>query len=137
MCVLDLWMLWIYVERCFKSYICWFDLCLSSLLVAFIFMSFFLLWKTHFLQARQLLDKSSTYSLLSSLSFSLSRKILTESRSIEISRFLLDKFSTTSSIHWATFCLADRFSTDSWSVEVFLPLTNPRQHLDRFISVEI
>ena len=45
------------------------DLCLSSLLVPFISLYFSLLWKTSFLQTRQLLDGSSTNSLLSTDSF--------------------------------------------------------------------
>ena len=49
-------MLCIYVERCFESLICWLDLCLSCLIVAFIFMYFPFLWKTLFLK----LDSFST-----------------------------------------------------------------------------
>ena len=59
MCILDLCMLCIYVERCFESLICCLYLCLSSLLVAFISTCFSLLWKTPFIQAQQLLDRSS------------------------------------------------------------------------------
>ena len=61
---LDLWMLCIYVERCFESLICCLDLWLSSLLVAFIFMCFSSLEKTFFFKlnsfstdSRQILDR--------------------------------------------------------------------------------
>ena len=50
MWVLDLWMLCLYVERCFESLICWLDPCLSSLLVAFISLCFSLLEKHSFLK---------------------------------------------------------------------------------------
>ena len=95
-------MLCIYVERCFESLICWLDLRLSSLLVAFISLCFSSL-KNSFFQARQLLDKSSTNSLLSSLSFFFSRQILTKFRSIEDSGFLLDRILIASSIHRENF----------------------------------
>ena len=56
--VLDLWMLCIVLWRdVFESLTCWLDLCLSSLLVAFISMCFSTLWKTHLLQAWQLFDR--------------------------------------------------------------------------------
>ena len=42
------WMFCIYVERCFESLICWLDLCLSSLLFAFISLCFFLFEKLIF-----------------------------------------------------------------------------------------
>ena len=76
MCVLDLWMLCIFIERSFESLMCWLDLCLSSLLVAFISMCFSHLWKTPSLQAWQLLDKSSTDSLLSKILFKVSILLL-------------------------------------------------------------
>ena len=53
---------------------------------------FFLSQKTPFLQARRLLNRSSTYFLLSSPSFSFSRKILMDSQSIKLFGFLLDSF---------------------------------------------
>ena len=62
MCV-GSWMLfffffWLLLLRdVFESLTCWLDVCLNSLLVAFISMCFSTLWKTHFLQARQLLDR--------------------------------------------------------------------------------
>ena len=56
-CVLDLWMLCIVLWRdVFESLTCWLDLCLSSLLVAFISMCFSSLWKTPFFK----LDSFST-----------------------------------------------------------------------------
>ena len=55
--VLDLWMLCIVLWRdVFESLTCWLDLCLSSLLVAFISMCFSSLWKTPFFK----LDSFST-----------------------------------------------------------------------------
>ena len=63
-CFLDLCMLCIFVERFFKSLSCWLDLCLSSLLVAFIIMCFPFL-KTSFLQAQQLLGRFTIVSFLS------------------------------------------------------------------------
>ena len=76
-------MLCIYVERCFESLICCLDLCLSSLLVAFISTCFSLLWKTPFLQAQQLLDRSSIDSFLSSFLSSTSIETSIDLRSIE------------------------------------------------------
>ena len=102
-CVLDLWMICLYVKRCFESLICWLDLCLSSLLVAFISMYFSLLWKTYFLQARQLFDKSSIDSISIEPFLFFSWQILIDPRSIEIFGFLLDRFSTASPIHRAIF----------------------------------
>ena len=87
--------------------------------------------------SRQILDRFSTNSYLSSPSFFLSQQKLMQSRSIEISGLCLDRCSTISLIHRETFCMADRFSTASRSIEVCLPSTDSRQHLDRFISVEI
>ena len=117
----------------FESLICWLDLCLSSLLVAFISMCFSSLWKTQFLQARQLLERSLIDLHLSSSSFFFSRQKLEQFQSIELSRICLDSFS----IHRETFYLANRFSTASQCIEVLLPSTDPRQHLDRFTSVRI
>ena len=135
---LVLWMLCFFLWRdVFESLICWLDPCLSSLLVAFISLCFSSLWKTHFLQARQLLDRSSTNSFLLSLFFFFSWQKLTHSWSIKLSRLCLDRCSTASLIYRATFYLVDRFSSTSWSIEVFLLLTNNRQHLDKFISVKI
>ena len=68
-CVLDLEYFAYMLRDVLRYFICCLDLWLSSLLVAFISMCFFLLWKTPFLQARQLLDRSWTASLLSSPSF--------------------------------------------------------------------
>ena len=68
---LDLCMLCIYVERCFESLICCLDLWLSSQLTAFIFICF--------LQARQLLDKSSINSLSTRPFFFILDSILTVS----------------------------------------------------------
>ena len=90
-----LWLL-LLLRDVFESLICWLDLCLSSLLIAFISMCFSSLWKTHFLQARQLLDKSSTDSYLSSPLDFLSRQKLVQFRSIELFGIHLDSFSTAS-----------------------------------------
>ena len=134
------WMLCIYVERCFESKICWLDLCLSSLLVAFISMCFSLLEKHFFFK----LDSFSTdpwqipfyRALLSPLLYK-SWWILDPSRFLGFSS--IDSWQPFRSIEpnfWAL-CLADRFSTYSWPIEVILPSTDPWQHLDKFISVEI
>ena len=104
----------------FESLTCWLDVCLNSLLVAFISMCFSTLWKTHFVQARQLLDRSSTDSYLSSPLDFLSRQKLVQFRSIELFGIHLDSFSTASQ-----------------SIEVLLPSTDPQQHLVGFISVKI
>ena len=132
--VLDFWMLCVFLLRdVFESLTCWLDLCLSSLLVAFISKCFSSLWKTHFLQAWQLFDKSSIDSyLLSPLGF-LSRQKLAHTRSIKLSGICLDSFS----IHRETFCLADRFSTESRSIKVLLQSIDSQEHLDKFIFVEI
>ena len=66
MCVLDLWMLCLYVERCFESLTCWVDLFFSSLLVAFIFMYFSSLEKLFFFKLDSFSTNTSTHPLLSS-----------------------------------------------------------------------
>ena len=133
-CVLDLWMLCIFLLRdVFESLKCWLDLWLSSLLVAFISMCFSSFWKTVFYQARQLLDRSSIASCLSSLLDFFSRQILSHIRSIELFGICLDSFS----IHRESFYPADKFSTEVRSIELILSSTNSRKLLDRFISVEI
>ena len=150
---LDLWMLCIYVERCFESLICCLDLWLSSLLVPFIFMCFSSLEKTFFFKLDSFStdsDRSSTDSFLSSPSFSFLDRSSIDYWSIKISRFLLNRISIASwSIEenfWALY-LPDSISTDPRSIEIsgflfdieinlFLS-TDPRQQLDRLSSVEI
>ena len=92
---------------------------LSCLLVAFIFICFSLLWKTFFLQARQLLDRSSTNSFLSSFSSSYLDWSYRNTDPSSFLKILLNKILIDTSIHRDTFCLADRFSTTSRSIEVF------------------
>ena len=120
-------MLCIFVERYFESLICWLDLCLSSLLVAFISICFSSLWKTSFLQARQLLDRSLTDSLLSSPSFSFSWRILDPSRFLGFSS--IDSRQLLRSIEpnfWAL-CLADRFSIQRGDFSIDRSSTAPQQ----------
>ena len=164
MCVLDLWMLCLYVERCFESLTCWVDLCLSSLLVAFNFMCFSSR-KTSFLQALLHLNRYLDTSIsIEPLCFTLDRfsttgrsieiffwplcllnRSSTQSRSIKISRFLLDKISIASrsiEINFCALCLLNRFSTNPRSIELtFLLLIAPQQILfcwdlvlDRFLT---
>ena len=109
---LDLWMLCLYVERCLESLTCWLDLWLSSFLVAFISLCF-PPWKTLFLQARQLLDKSLTDFFLSSFYFSFLDRSSTTSQSIKIFGFLLDRISTASRFVKISGFLLDTFSTTS------------------------
>ena len=78
-------------------------------------------WKTPFLQAWQLLDKSSKDSFLSSLSFSFLNRSSTDSQSIEefsCALCLLDNISIASrSIEISGFLLS-RISTASRSIEI-------------------
>ena len=114
----------------FERLTCWLDLCLSSLLVCIHLFVFFLsLKKLFFIK----LDRFSTDSYLSSPLDFFSRQILLHFWSIKLSGLCLDRFL----IYQETFCLADRFSTESWSIKELFPSTNSRQHLDRFIFVEI
>ena len=87
----------------FESLICRLDVLLSSLLIAFISL-FFSLWKTPFLQAWRLLDKSSIDSLSIEPSFSFLDRSSTVSQSIE-------EF-------FRALCLLDSISIDSWSIEI-------------------
>ena len=122
------WMLCIYVERCFESLVCGLVLFFCSLLVAFISLCFSSLWKTPFYQARQLLDRSSTDSYLSSPLDFFSRQILSHIRSIELSRLCLNSFSIDSrSIKKVSVCLIV-----VRSIEVSFPSIDSRQHLNRF-----
>ena len=66
-CVLDLWMLCLFVERCFESLTYWVDLCLSSLLVAFICICFSSLEKLLFFKLDSFLTDTSTHPFLLSL----------------------------------------------------------------------
>ena len=131
MCVLDhecfAFSCW---EVFFVSLTCWLDLCLSSLLVAFIIMCFSSPWKTPFLQAQQLLNRSSTNSYLSIPLDFLSRQKLVHTRSIEISRICLDSSSTASrSIEkvsiWPIDSQQNLDPSRNFSVDRFL--TTPRQ----------
>ena len=77
--------------------------------------------KTPFLQARQLLDRSSTNSFLLSLSFFFLNRSLMDSRSIEefsCALCLLDSISTASRSIEISWFLLDRVSTASRSIEV-------------------
>ena len=148
-------MLCLYVERCFERLTCWVDLCLSNLLVAFIFMCFSSLEKPLFFK----LDRTSTDTsteCIKPLCFAPDRfsitgrsieiffwplylldKSLTHSRSIEISGFLLDRTliaSQSNEMFCLSFCLFDTFFIDLRSIELmFLSSTTPWQ----FASVEI
>ena len=102
MCVCALWIMnalhffFFLLRDVFERLICWLDLCLNSLLVAFISMCFSTIWKTPFLQARHLLNRSSTDSYLSSPLDFLSRQKLVQFWSIELSGICLNSFSTAS-----------------------------------------
>ena len=109
----------------FESLICCLDLCLSSLLVAFISMCFSFLWKQFFFK----LDSSPTYLFLSSPYSFLSRQILLQSSSIETFSVLLNRSSTTSLIHRGNFAI-DRSSTTPQQIHFCWDLV-----LDRFRQI--
>ena len=134
---LDLCMLCIYVERYFESLICCLEVCLSSLLVAFISMCFSSHEKPSFFKLDsfstdpwQILFLSSILSLLSIASqqildpsrflgfFSIeSWQLLRSSEPNFFALYLLNRFSTYCSIHWVEFChrkILDSTSTDSF-----------------------
>ena len=124
---------------------------------------FFPPWKTPFLQARQLLDRSSIDSFLSSLSFSFlnrsskdSRSIMefscalcllntisTASQSIEISGFLLDNFfDPLSQISMLTVCSIDSQQIldpprHSFCCQQILNSTSTNSFLSRFKARQI
>ena len=100
-CMFWIYMLCILFEMSFESLICWFDAWVSSLIYAFISMSFSLLEKPLFFK----LDSSSSHPRQISFLLSLLLVISTDPRSIE------ENF-------WAH-CLLDRFLTDPRSIEIY------------------
>ena len=100
-CVFWIYMLCILFEMSFESLICWFDAWVSSLIYAFISMSFSLLEKPLFFK----LDSSSSHPRQISFLLSLLLVILTDPQSIE------ENF-------WAHYLL-NRFLTDPRSIEIY------------------
>ena len=127
------WMLCIYVERCFEILICWLDLYLSTLLVAFISLCFSSL-KNSFSSSSTAPRQIPFYrAFLSPFSID-PRQILDPSRQIFCALCLLDRFS----IHWDTLFATDRSLIAPqqilfcWDLELDRFLIDPRSIEMRF-----
>ena len=132
---------WIYA-----LHICWEMFWELNMLIGFLFeklaccihlFMFFLLEKLLFFK----LDRSSTISLSIEPSFSFldrSQQILDPSRFLGFSSIDSRQLLRSIELNFWAFCLPDSFLTDTRSIKViFLLSIDPRQYLNRFISIKI
>ena len=121
-CVLDIWMLCFYAERCFESLTCWVDFWLSCLLVAFISLFFFPVEILIFFKLDIFLTDPQQFPFLSSFLSLASIETSTDLQSIKefsCALYLLDRISTDLQSIDISGSLLDRSSTISRSNENF------------------